>query len=112
MPDLVDDATAANAETILALLPPERLRPILSRLAAKTPDVVYYGATFAADCKNLPERTIGQVGMTPLGQALTMVAASATLVEGDSMTVRVSGLTHGDRALGDYEVVCTRLPKK
>lgn len=108
--DLVDDTTAANAERILATLSPERLRPILSRLARHTPEVVYYGERFVRDSRSLPERTIGQVTMSPLGQALTMVAASSTLAAGDSMTVRVSGLTHGDRDLGDFEVICRRLP--
>lgn len=104
-----------EALEIISKLPAEELRQVLSVLAKKTPHTVYFDETFIADVNNIDSYNIGKEEngkASPIGQALMMVASTANLSEGDSLTVRVRGLKHGGDELGDYEVICNRLPKK
>lgn len=110
MDNLIDDTVAAKAENILAMLTPEKLKPILSRLASMTPDVVYFPEGFANQCKTLETEKMDKVNMTPLGRALTLVAATSDLRVGDNIKVTVGALAHGNDVIGNFEISCTRLP--
>ncbi len=107
--------SVSAAETILARLDPEALRPILSRLANKTPTTCYYSEDFAETMRALPEKAATEAGkMPPLEQGLMFVAATAggRLSVGDKLAAEFTSIMHGAQDVGSYRVRIERLATK
>ena len=107
--------SVSAAETILARLDPEALRPILSRLANKTPTTCYYSEDFAETMRALPEKAATEAGkMPPLEQGLMFVAATAggRLSVGDKLAAEFTSIMHGAQDVGSYLVRIERLATK
>lgn len=103
------------AETVLAALDPEALRPILSRLANHTPNSCYYSKDFATTLRTMPEKEATEGGkMTPMEQGLMFVAATAggRLSVGDKLAAEFTSIMHGAQDVGSYLVRIERLATK
>jgi hypothetical protein len=102
------------AEEQLKGLSPEDLRPILSRLSAKTPGVLYYGLPFKARLIGLPIKTTNNgEEMNPLVQSMMFcaVAASDLLEVGDTLDSEISSIQHGNNNSGSFKITVTRVSK-
>lgn len=109
------EPSISAAETVLAALDPEALRPILSRLANDTPATCYYSKDFGESMRALPEKAATEAGkMLPLEQGLMFVPATAAdrLAPGDKLDAEFTSLTHGAKDIGSYRVQIERLATK
>jgi hypothetical protein len=107
---IADEKTDSKAaEEQLESLSPDKLRPILSRLAVKTPGVLYYGLPFKADIAGLSVKTTDDDDkMNPLGQAM-MFSASDLLGVGDAINSEISSIQHGGFNYGSFKITVTRI---
>jgi len=104
--------TRDEAEDYLAGLPPEELRPVLSRLANFTPDSVYYSEDFGTTMAGIPGKvTTDGTNMGPLAQGLLMVACTAEQVlgEGGEVKATFTAAKNGTGIIGDWEVIARRI---
>ena len=109
------EPSISAAETVLAALDPEALRPILSRLANDTPATCYYSKDFGESMRALPEKAATEAGkMPPLEQGLMFVAATAAdrLAPGDKLDAEFTSIMHGAQDVGSYRVRIERLATK
>lgn len=109
------EPSISAAETVLAALDPEALRPILSRLANHTPNSCYYSKDFATTLRTMPEKEAIEGGkMPPMEQGLMFVAATAggRLSVGDKLAAEFTSIMHGAHDVGSYLVRIERLATK
>lgn len=108
IPTPVAPVTVQEAVRMLEALPENELRKIISGLANHTPNAVYYPKDFLSDLPGKQDEEGNEVGRP--GQAgLFMASALADCVEpGQTVTIEISGVSHGNIDHGDWTIVATR----
>lgn len=119
MSDTTQDMAIAQAEAYLSKLPPDVLRPLLSRLANATPNSIYYSDDLAkdvAELKNNAETYEGSANLSLTGAVMMYLCISIqadgiNLEPGDVVTTKVTGAKHGNLDMGSFEFIVRKHPE-
>lgn len=105
----IEEKAVITAERVLAKLPPEQLRPILSRLANATPNVCYWPENWLKDFPDKHAEDGRKMSRMEEAAMFMANAAANHLAPGDTAEMRLGGISHGEVNNGDFIVTVKRV---